>query len=216
MDNNERQATPQEMSTGFIEKVVLPNIVNGAFWGFISKADCVEYADGIKSNPNIRLYPLGEMALAEVDGTYMLSEVVAKDAAVVKIIRTLSSDADFVSAIKRFSGEASAYFEKWLMKNACGYAGNLGIYCINDTPAITYQNQSYPAFRINGATVTQLLRKWGFQVRVGGNFLPCTLKTSELLKSAVLSPTLTGVFINVRSTLNQAQVTAIKAQMGLK
>lgn len=175
---------------------VLPNIINGAFWGFTSMQDIQKHADAIRSESHIVPRKLGNACLIEVDPDFMLSAVTSIDPNAI-------TQAD-LGAIKQSMADAVVSFEKFLIrqgKNAKGFTGMIGIYCTNDVTSISYKNVNYPAFRLTMGKALSLLSVYGYGVQVGSNFIPAAQAASQLgalWGSAMLSPTKTGVFINIQ------------------
>jgi intein/homing endonuclease len=200
---------------------ILPNVPNGAFWGYATMADCQIYAENIKENKNIKVYKLAEaggkdayMALVETTPAYMLNEVMAKDEDFKKL-----TEKDKKGYIEE-AAAAQAIFEKWLIKNAADYYGLVGIYCINDTPSITYEGHSYPAFKVGIQKALNLMKKYGYQVQTQEGLIPLTNVNGEIaqkvMKSMFISPTHTGSFLKVKGTLTAAKVAEIKKAAGIR
>lgn len=189
-----RKAQELPPSTQYAIITVLRNVTNGACWGFTSLDDVKQHAEALKQDPNIKARKLGNACLIEVNPDYLVSSVRQVDP-------TLVTQRD-LDDMKKGIAEAVFDFEKFLInkgdKNEKSYL--VGIYCINDSTAITYNGTPYPAFRINLNSFLSLCEKWGYGVCVGrevvspravmGNLKP-------LLDSLVLSPTNTGIFARI-------------------
>lgn len=208
---NKAQKLPESVQFAII--TALPNIVNGAFWGFEEVKKCREYGEALKGDKNVILRKLygGEAALVEVNPDYLLKAVSLVDG-------NLITEKD-IAAMREGIAEGCASFEKFLMKNADkNFRSQVGIYCINDSTAITYKGIAYPAFRVDIRTALNLMNKWGYMIGVAGKMVTpqdAMHAGSKLFESMMLSPTNTGVFITVASTWNEAQVKQAKEQYGM-
>lgn len=190
----------------------LPNCTNGAFWGFTSMEDAKEHLDVIKGNNNICARPLGNACLIEVNPDYLYKACNVIDP-------TLMTQKD-VAVMQQYMAEANASFEKFLCRSAekGGFASMVAIYCTNDSNAITFKGTSYPAFRLNVQSALQLLNKWRYMVLVGGQYVTpqVAMQAGQALFSSMqLSPTNTGVFISIKSTLTPEQAKQLKQQYGM-
>lgn len=208
---NKAQKLPESVQFAII--TALPNIVNGAFWGFEEVKKCREYGEALKGDKNVILRKLygGEAALVEVNPDYLLKAVSLVDG-------NLITKKD-IEAMREGIAEGCASFEKFLMRNADkNFRSQVGIYCINDSTAITYKGIAYPAFRVDIRTALNLMNKWGYMIGVAGKMVTpqdAMHAGSKLFESMMLSPTNTGVFITVASTWNEAQVKQAKEQYGM-
>lgn len=200
-------------SLQFAIVTLLKNIPNGAFWGFTSYTDAKKYAEALKQDSNIAARRIGkdDAVLIEISPDYLLKAVSAVDA-------TLLNQTD-IQNMQKGIATAGAQMEKFLISKADkNYSGLVGIYCINDTPTITYKGTAYPAFRINIMTALNALANWGYCVRVGDKFVTPQVAAqagADLFASMQLSPTSTGIFMQVKSTLTTDQLKNLKAQRGV-
>ena len=208
---NKAQKLPESVQFAII--TALPNIVNGAFWGFEEVKKCREYGEALKGDKNVILRKLygGEAALVEVNPDYLLKAVSLVDG-------NLITKKD-IEAMREGIAEGCASFEKFLMRNADkNFRSQVGIYCINDSTAFTYKGTAYPAFRVDIRTALNLMNKWGYMIGVAGRMVTpqdAMHAGSKLFESMMLSPTNTGVFISIASTWNEAQVKQAKEQYGM-
>ena len=208
---NKAQKLPESVQFAII--TALPNIVNGAFWGFEEMKKCREYGEALKGDKNVILRKLygGEAVLVEVNPDYLLKAVSLVDG-------NLITEKDIV-AMREGIAEGSASFEKFLMRNADkNFRSQIGVYCINDSTAITYKGIAYPAFRVDIRTALNLMNKWGYMIGVAGRMVTpqdAMHAGSKLFESMMLSSTNTGVFISIASTWNEAQVKQAKEQYGM-
>lgn len=187
---------------------VMPNILNGAFWGFTDLAGIKEHIDALRQDKNIIPRKLSNACLLEVVPQYLLQ-------AMMMIDPNILSQQDLLDIQKKMA-EAVVEFEKFLVKRGKdGFSGVVGIYCINDTPNIRYKNVNYPAFRVNMNIALELLNKYGYAVKVGGKFVSASQAVQmgqALWESTVISPTDTGIMIEIKSTLPQQQMAKLAAE----
>lgn len=197
-------------STLFALIKAVPNCPNGAFWGFTHLKEIKEFdvAQELMKDKNIKAKQLdSDAVLVEVLPNYIVSAVNMLDSSVL--------NNNVIESMKKSMVEAETQFEKWLANHCDNYKGFLGVYCINNVPTITYKNTSYPAFRVNETTVLNLLNKWHFVMLDKDNkpMTPANVKNNGcFFKMAHLSPTLTGVFIKVASTLTPEQAKEFQAK----
>lgn len=193
---------------------ILPNIVNGAFWGFTDKAGVEKHIDTIKSaGGNLSARLLGNACLIEANPNFLVSAVAQIDPKAV-------TQADLENMKKKMA-EAEVSFEKFLIskgKTKQGqkpFGGAIGIYCINDVTTISYKGVNYPAFRVDMQKALGLLGRYGYKVQVQGQFMDAMSAANSgqaLWSSCTLSPTKTGLFINVQSTYTNEQIKQLEAQ----
>lgn len=191
----------------------LANIMNGAFWGFTDMKSIQSHVEAIKAEPNITARKLGNACLIEVQPGFLLNAVQAIDPNAI-------TQGD-LNNIQRSMAEALMSFEKFLISKGkliakgTPFGGTVGIYCINDTESIVFKGTNYPAFRVTMGDALRLLAQYGYEISVGGNFIPAMQAVNAgnaLWESANLSPTKTGIFINIRSTLSAEQIKAKEAE----
>lgn len=193
---------------------VLPNIVNGAFWGFTDKAGVEKHISAIQSaKGNLSARLLGNACLIEVNPQYMVSAVAQIDPQAI-------TQAD-LNNMKEKMAEAEISFEKWLIHKAKTkegskpWGGTIGIYCINDVNTITYKGINYPAFRVDMTKALGYLGRYGYKIQVNDQFIDAAQAAQSgqaLWSSTILSPTKTGLFISVQSTYTNDQIKQLEAQ----
>lgn len=200
-------------STQFALINVLPNIPNGAFWGFTQVSEVAKYADALRQDKNIMLRKLngGEAAIIEVNPDYLVK---ATKAVSDKLITPKD-----IASMREGIALGAASLEKFLMSSSdTGFKTTIGIYCINDSSAITYKGTAYKAFRVDFRTAMTLFQKWGYTVGVNKQYVTPQVAQQNgvaAFASMKLSPTLTGVFINVAATYSKEQIKQLKAKYGM-
>ncbi len=176
---------------------VMPNILNGAFWGFTDADKIMQYVDAIRKDANLSARKLsGNACLVEVEKEYLCQAIIA-------INENLLTQAD-VQKMRDMMGSAVADFEKFLCtkaKSEGGFNGTIGIYCVNDCSIMNYKGVNYNAFRLPMQQVLPMLDQYGYQVKVGSTFLApedAVRSGQALWDSTVLSPTRNGIFMNIK------------------
>ena len=193
-------------STQFALVTALPNITNGAFWGFTDYKTAVEHAEAFKVDKNITARKLSNACLVEVNPDYLTKAVKSIGAEILT--------EDDIACMRRGMAEAYVSFEKFLVNKAeKGYTGLVGIYCTNDSTAITHKGVSYPAFRINAQRALELCARFGYAVKVNGEYVLASVaykSGQKLFDSMYLSPTRTGIFMEIKCTLTPEQAKELK------
>lgn len=188
------KASQLDAGTQFAIVQCVPNIVNGAFWGFCNVDEAMKFQEGLKANKNVSVKKIKGGCLVEVSPEYLLTTM--------RSIDPTLTDQKGVTNIKEGIAKARVEFDKFLARKAkdSAYTGGLlGIYCINDTPTISYNGERYPAFRVDLSTALKGLAKYGYSVVINGKKIPASKVTSikELCQNMMVSPTNTGVFITI-------------------
>ena len=193
---------------------VLPNILNGAFWGFTDMASIKTHYDVLAQDKNITPRKLGDnTCLLEVNPAYIIKAIQMVDNQAV-------TEAD-LNNMQKSMAEAKIDFEKFLIKmgKKGNFGGAIGIYCTNDTTTIRNKGNAYPAFRLSMGDVLSRLATYGYTIQVGGNFITpqqAMQSGQALWDSVVLSPTKTGLFINIKSTLSVEQYNQLESNFKAK
>lgn len=220
MDNSQAQANSMAAKAKQLPPAVqfaivtaLPNCVNGAFWGFTSEKDVREHVDAIKGNQNIKARLLDNACLIEVNPDYLYKAC--------QVINPELMTQATVQSMQKCIAEAQAQFEKFLIRKAEeGKRADemVCIYCTNDSPAVTVKGAKYPAFRVDITSTIRLLGKWGYGVKVGGNWVNANQAAQagqQLWSSMQLSPTSTGVFIKIKCGITPDQAKQFKQNYGM-
>lgn len=194
---------------------VAPNIRNGAFWGFVSKKEALEHQKSISEDSNLRARLIGNNdVIIEVSPQYLLKNIIA-------VAPDVFTQKD-IDIMNENMASAVVEFEKFLINkgiSTAGFGSTVGIYCVNKVTSIAYKGTTYPAFRLSMEKALEIMSRLGYYIKVGGNFVPAmqAIKMGEALwKSAHLSETKTGVFINIKSSYTPDQLKSIKKQMDVK
>lgn len=220
MDNNARandlarKASRTSPEVQYAITQVLPNISNGAFWGFTDLKSTLKHTEQIKkSGGNIIARQLDNACLIEVSPQFLIQNLAYIDSTIL--------NKKVVDDMVRMRAEATVEMERFLIsrcKLSSEFIGTIGIYCINDTPTISYKGRNFPAFRVDMQTTLALFDKYEYRIRMNGQFLTPTEisnanKMPDLWKNLFLSPTKTGLFMDVKSpTPNTERVKALEKE----
>lgn len=174
------------------------NIQNGANWGFVDIATIREYAEELAKDKNFTIRKLsGKDCIIEVVPQYLVKCLTAIDPECF--------DSAFIKELGSGIISARVELEKFLIaKGKQGkWSGVVGIYCVNDTPTITHKSVTYPAFRVDIEVFLTMLSKYGYSMMINGTYISDVAKKAsslgtQLWDSCQLSPTKTGVFVNIR------------------
>lgn len=218
---NESAKKAKQLSPGaqYAITTALPNVANGAFWGFTTMQGVQQHIASIRdSGGNILARKVGNSCLLEVNPAYLLQSV--------QMIDPNLFDQEMINSINKARAEAHVAFEKFLIargkevsKTGRNYAGTIGIYCTNDVTTIAYKGVNYPAFRLASSDVLGYLSKYGYMVAVNGNYCPAQQASQAgqaLWDSMRISPTKTGVFLDICSTYNAEQIKVLEQQFKIR
>lgn len=211
---NAKKAQQLPPSAQYAIVKVLPNILNGAFWGFTDLRDIKAHYDALSQDKNITPRKLGANAcLLEVNPAYIIKAVQLVDSQTI-------TDTD-LNNMQKAMAEAQIDFEKFLIKmgKRGSFTGTVGIYCTNDTTSIVNKGKSYPAFRLSMGDVLTRLNTYGYKIKVGDAFVTPQQATNSgqaLWDSVELSPTKTGLFITIQAVYTTEQYKQLEAQFKQK
>lgn len=166
---NELQKYPLEVAVGV--GVVIPNLVNGCSWGFISDAN-EEYKkclQSVQSNGNMSSYKIKGGYLVNINMDYLLS-ILGKIASGYVTARDLQIASDH-------RRKALVDLEKFMKK---GGSGKIGIYNLNDSPRITVKGISFPSFCVTIPDLLTMCVRNGYGLKLGG-----TLRTANQVASHI-------------------------------
>lgn len=196
----ERAKRQAELASNLPESVqfaiftVLPNIVNGAHWGFTDLDSIKSVKDALVADKNVSVRKITNGYLVDVPPEYLLRAVAAVD-------KSLVTPRD-LEKMQRGLSEGLLSFEKYIKKDRPeAYNGmTVGIYCINDVSAISHKGVRYPSFRVDMRNVLRLLQEYRYTIKVGDTWMkPAEAsKSPNLWSSLYASPTGTGAFITIK------------------
>lgn len=170
---------------------VLPNILNGAFWGIVPFERVIDDYKVLQTSKNLRLQKVGSGVLIEANPEFLLRTA-------SKLNRGLVTETDIrdMQVGRAESKMSIAKYMSRLKRGRAKFPGYLGVYCTNDTPRIFYKQNSYPAFRVTIDEIVVLHQEYPFGVRgVDTRNLSADGLRAALWSKAVMSPTHTGIFV---------------------
>ena len=152
----ELQKYPIEVGVGI--GVIIPNLVNGCSWGFVGDDNKVflNYIEAVNNNPNMACFKIKGGYLVTMNMDYLLSIL-------SKIAGGYVTNKDLQIASKHRQ-KALVDLEKFMTK---GGQGRIGIYNLNDSPRITVQGVSYPAFCVTMADLLAICVRNGYGLKLG-------------------------------------------------
>lgn len=152
----ELQKYPVEVAVGV--GVVLPNLVNGCSWGFVTgtNTEFVKVLDNIKRNPAMGYFKIKGGYLLNIDMGYLLNIL-------SKIAGGYVTNEDLRIASEHRQ-KALADLEKFFKR---GGSGKIGIYNLNDSPRITVKGEGYPAFCVTMQDLLVMCIRNGYGLRLG-------------------------------------------------
>lgn len=193
-------------------QIVARNLKNGVFWGFTDIASVKQHADDIKSDKNIKARKISDRdCIIEVQPDYVMKNIVS-------VAPDAFSRQD-LAKMQDNMGKAVVEFEKFLVNKGIsqqGFSSTIGIYCTNNVTMIAHKGVSFPAFRLNMEMTLNILAECGYYVKVNGSFVSASeamKRGQELWNSTMLSPTKTGVFINIKSGYSAAMLKELKKNL---
>lgn len=203
VDTYAKRGETLPISTQVAIATVLPNIVNGANWGFSTMKELSFYANELKNDKNVTVRKIaGDNLIVEVDARYLISATssIAKDIILKKDLERMVSD----------STKALVDFEKFLIsKGKSGFCGIVGLYCINDSTAMVYEGVTYPAFRVKLIQALELCNRYKYLIQVGGKFITpaqAIASKQQLFDSLLLAPSKNGVFVKLKCVATPEEI----------
>lgn len=195
-------------STQFAVSKVVPNVLGGVFWGFVPENEMKRHLKSLNANPNINIHQIQSGYIVEIEPSYCIQVIQAVDSQAI-------TQKD-INVMRNNIAEAQIAFEKYLINKGKKpdpntnqpYQGVIGVYCINDVTTICHKGTNYPAFRLDANAFCQLLQKYGYKIQYGTKwFDPMQLyQSGDLFKLMLISPTKTGAFIYIGTTVSYDQM----------
>lgn len=193
-------------SVRFAIAEILPNILNGCFWGFTNVETIKEHRKAIEAEDRLVARKIaGDAVLLEVEPKLLIESIqqIDKNAFTVEDARN----------VKEAQDVAKFEFERFLIikgKKEEPYTGIVGIYCTNKVTCITLGKTQHRAFRLNMRQVLDMLSRYNYLINVKGTYMEpyeAAEHEEDLWESVKLSPSNTGLFINIKynGTVEQAK-----------
>lgn len=197
------QQLPPEVQFAIVH--CMANVAYGANWGLCRTEEVMNVLDEIKANNNLFALPVrGKGVVLQISDGYL-------ETMVSSALNGIITQQDIMNMRKKQEKaieDLKRYFDRLEKKKERGVQ-RIGIFCTNLTPNIRYNDVDYPAFRVNLTMLLQALAQYGYGVvltngkekaLVGAPQVSSYLSSQpELIsKSLVMSPTSTGVFIQIK------------------
>lgn len=189
-DNLERRAVEfEKMFTAkygeaqkYVTSHIMVNLLNGCPWDFISDQEAREHFDLVKQT-GARIYKLR-------NGGLLLGDFATEIKILTDAVGTLYTQRDLDEAITKRE-KAIAELDKYVKKNR---GGNIGIYNLNDSSAITIQGHTYKAFNVDIEALVAVCQANGLQGIVKASQ---SMTKSELLSKLSVAPSQNALLIQI-------------------
>lgn len=199
---NAKKAKQFPPAVQFAIVAVVPNIVNGCFWGFTDYNDIMEHVEVIRQTPEIVARKVQNACIVEVQPNYLLKAVNAIDS-------TMFNQKD-MNVMKESMAKAQVGFEQYLINRAITKKGEqfcetIAIYCTNDTERVSIKDKTYNAFRVTMADLLKYFGMYGYKVRCGSRYVTVqeAAQNSQAVWDATrVAPSKTGLLIDIQNTMN--------------
>ena len=187
-------------NVNYLLSKIVANSIKGCFYGFVNYKDIEDIMEELEQEEHISIIKKGSICLCEVDPNYLVNNA-----------NTLQPDTytkEDLDLIKKRMADAIVEFEKFLIargKEKENFAGTIGIYCTNLNPHMIFNGMNYPAFRLSMVKVLHLLQEYGYCVKLGNEYLEVSdaiKDTNKLWSGVKISPTLTGIFMNIKCNIS--------------
>jgi len=183
------QKYPIEVAVGV--GIVLPNLVNGCSWGFVTETNTeyVKILEEIQKNSNMSSYKVNGGYLFNMNMDYLLGILRQVAGGLVT-----NKDLEIASHHRQ---KALADLEKFLQK---GGIGKIGIYNLNDSPRITVKGQSYPAFCVTLMDLLAICTRNGYGLKLGGKVRTpneVAQHAIQVVEKLEIAPSANALFIEV-------------------
>lgn len=197
------QQLPVEVQFAIVH--CMQNVAYGANWGLCRVEDIKKVLPEVKSNNNLFALPVrGKGVVLQISDSYLETMV---NTALNGVITQEDINVMRQKQVKAVE-DLKKYFDKLEKKKATGVQ-RIGIFCTNLTPNIRYNDVDYPAFRVDLTMLLQALAQYGYGVVLTDGQNKSLVEASQvggyiqsnpelLSKSLVMSPTSTGVFIQIK------------------
>lgn len=187
----ELQKYPVEVAVGV--GIVIPNLVNGCSWGFITdeNSEFVKVLDNIKRNPNMSVFKIKGGYLLNINMDYLLSIL-------SKVAGGYVTNEDLRIASEHRQ-KALLDLDKFMKK---GGSGKIGIYNLNDSPRITVKGISFPAFCVTMPDLLALCTRNGYGLKLGSSVRTPNVVAEhmvQVVEKLEIAPSKNALFIEIGS-----------------
>lgn len=185
----EMEKYPVEVRVGV--GIVLPNLINGCTWGFVSgtNQDYIKCLDSIAANPNMSSYKVKGGYLYNINMDYLLKILNS-------VVGGLVTQKDLQLA-SQHRQKALADLEKFMRK---GGQGRIGIYNLNDSPRITVNGETFRAFCVTMNDLLAICVRNGYKLNLGGALRTpgqVSAHASQVIEKLVVAPSGNALFIDI-------------------
>lgn len=197
------QQLPVEVQFSIVH--CMQNVAYGANWGLCRVEDIKKVLPEIKQNNNLFALPVrGKGVVLQISDSYLETMVNTALNGIITQEDIIVMRQKQVRAVE----DLKKYFDKLEKKKTTGVQ-RIGIFCTNLTPNIRYNDVDYPAFRVDLTMLLQALVQYGYGVVLTDGQNKSLVRPEQvgsyiqsnpelLSKSLVMSPTSTGVFIQIK------------------
>lgn len=192
-ENLEKYPMEEQIAISVISK----NIINGCSWEFVRNNQNVrQYVEQFKKNPYCDIKEVTYSHDKKISGYLVLMnlqrlvDILTKEALGV-------FDRETLQAAVQHRHDAITDCAKLMKK---GYRGKIGIFCTNDSPTITVDGISYPAFAVTLNELCDICAKMNYGMVVGSSIrTPDLVKAhgDDVIKSCIVAPSSNALFMNI-------------------
>lgn len=214
-DLAQQKAHKLNNSVRFAIAEILPNTLNGCFWGFTNVETIKAHQKAIEDEDRLVARKIaGDAVLLEVEPKLLIESV-------QQIDRNAFTVED-ANNIKEAQAVAKFEFERFLIvkgKKDIPYCGTVGIYCTNKVTCITLGKTQHRAFRLNMKQVLDMLSRYNYLINVKGTYMEpsdAIDHEQDLWESVKLSPSNTGLFINIKYNGTKERMLEFEKQFRFK
>ena len=191
--NMEKYPIEEQIAVSCISK----NVLNGCSWEFVrSNPDLRRNADAFASSQSCELKEVTYSHNKNISGYLILMslnrlvDILGREALGVfdqaSLKKAMDHRHDAVLAVAK------------LMKK--GYRGRIGIFCTNDSPTITVDGVSYPAFAITLNELCDICSRTGYGFAMGSQIRTADqvkAHADAVLKACTVAPSSNALFIDI-------------------
>ena len=201
-------------NVNYVLSKIISNSIKGCFWGFVNYKDIEDIKEEVDNVDKIIIIKKGNVCICGVDPSYLVETA--------NELQPGTYVQDDLDLIQNRAADAVVEFEKFLIakgKEKENFVGTIGVYCTNTNPTMVYKGVNYPAFRLNMLQVLKLLQEYGYLIKVGKEYIDISTAVKDKAKlwgSVMISPTLNGVFMNIKCNLSSSDMLQKENYLDLK
>ena len=192
-DNMEKYPIAEQIAVSSISQ----NVLNGCSWEFVrNNSDTRSYKEDFKGSQTCTLKEVTYSHERKITG-YLI------EMNLQRLVNILSKEAlgvfDKATLDKALEHRKEAVLKcANIMKK--GYSGRVGVFCTNDSPTITVDGKSYPAFAVTLSEMCDICSKMGYGFKVGSSIRsPQEIKNhlDGVIKACIVAPSSNALFIDI-------------------